>query len=65
MPKCTICGEKAEFLVKGTSDYYCEECAQEYFSDVKLLQTVEEQALQIKKMIAEAGNYEDDDNMHA
>lgn len=61
MPKCTICGEKAEYLVKGTSDYYCQECAEEYFADIKMLQTVEEQAKQIKKMIEEAGENLDED----
>jgi len=43
MPKkCIICGAEAKFLIKGTSDYYCDECAEENFSDISLLQTVEQ-----------------------
>ncbi len=61
MPKCVICGDKADFLVKGTSDYYCEECAKDCFSDLNLLQTVEQQAQQVKKLIEEAGLHEDEE----
>lgn len=57
--KCIICGDGASFLIKGTSDYYCEECAKESFSDLKLLQKVEEQAQKIKEMVEEATNSSD------
>ena len=49
--KCTICGEEARFGVKDTSDYYCEECAEENFGDVSLLVSVEEQAKKLKAAI--------------
>ena len=43
MPKkCIICGKEAKYLIKGTSDYYCDECAEENFADLSLLQKVEE-----------------------
>lgn len=51
--KCIICGEEAEFCVKGTSDYYCEECAEENFSDLTLLQKLEEEAKRLKEYIKE------------
>jgi hypothetical protein len=58
MPKkCIICGGTAKFLIKGTSDYYCEECAEESFSDLSLLQTVEDKA----KEESAAANEEIDD----
>ncbi len=52
MPKkCIICGKEAKFSIKDTSDYYCEECAVEQFSDVSLLVKIDEQAKKIKKLI--------------
>ena len=51
MVKCIICGEEAKFMIKDTSDYYCEECAKENFNDLELLQKVEEKARRIKEMI--------------
>ncbi len=54
MPKkCIICGKEARFYIKGTSDYYCEECAKEHFSDLSLLVGIEEQAEKIKKIVEE------------
>lgn len=45
MPKkCIICGAEAKYLIKGTSDYYCDECAEENFADISLLQKVEDKA---------------------
>jgi len=49
--KCIICGEEARFSIKGTSDFYCEECAKEHFDDIAVLVRVEEQAKKIKKLI--------------
>ena len=50
--KCTVCGEQeAKFVIKGTTNYYCEECAQEMFDDITVLQTVEEQANKLKKIV--------------
>lgn len=43
MPKkCIICGAEAKYCIKGTSDYYCDECAEENFADITLLQKVED-----------------------
>lgn len=49
--KCIICGMEAQFLIKDTSDYYCEECALEQFSDVSLLVKVEEKTKKIKELV--------------
>ena len=46
-----ICGEEAKFSIKGTSDFYCKECAEENFSDLSLLQKVEEEAQKLKELI--------------
>lgn len=35
--KCTICGDNANYSIKGSSDWYCKDCAIEYFGDVKHL----------------------------
>ena len=54
MPKkCIICGEEAKYSIKGTSDFYCDECARENFSDVSMLIAVEAQAKKIQKLIEE------------
>ena len=60
MRKCIICSAEASFLIKDSSDYYCEGCAKEYFSDLSLLQTVDEQAKFIKKAIEENIKVKDD-----
>ena len=51
--KCTICGEEAVYKIKDTSDYYCEECAKDYFSDLTLLVKVQEDVKKLKKIIEE------------
>ncbi|MBW2992146.1 hypothetical protein KY345_02920 [Candidatus Woesearchaeota archaeon] len=51
--KCIICGEEAEFCIKGTSDYYCKECAEESFNDISMLKNVEEEAQRLDKYIKE------------
>jgi Na+-translocating ferredoxin:NAD+ oxidoreductase RNF subunit RnfB len=52
MPKkCIICGEDALYLVKGTNNSYCENCASECFNDLSFLQHVEETAMQLKSII--------------
>lgn len=52
MPKkCIICGEEANYCIKGTNDYYCEECAIEHFGDLSMLVKVEEVAKRIKSMV--------------
>jgi len=49
--KCIICGEEAKFCIKGSSEYYCQECAEEHFADLSVLQKVEEEAKRLKKVI--------------
>jgi len=41
------------FCVKGTSSCYCEECAKDNFSDLDLLQKVEDWAQELKQAIKE------------
>ena len=49
--KCNICGKNAEFVIRGTSDYYCKEHAEEFFGDVSILESIEEQANNFKKAL--------------
>ncbi len=52
MPKkCIICNADAVYAIKDTSDYYCEECAEESFSDVALLMRVEDEAQKLKEFV--------------
>ncbi|MBU0459481.1 MAG: hypothetical protein KJ597_06960 [Nanoarchaeota archaeon] len=51
--KCIICSEEATHKIKDTSDYYCEECAKENFSDLDLLVTVEDEARKLKQILKE------------
>jgi hypothetical protein len=62
MPKkCIICGKPAKFLIKGTSDYYCEECAEENFAEISMLQTVEEKETEETNISAEETDEDADD----
>jgi hypothetical protein len=54
MKKCIVCGNVATLCVKDCSECYCDECADECFSDISLLQKVEDQAVKLKNMIDEA-----------
>jgi hypothetical protein len=49
--KCIICCEEAKFKIKDTSDYYCQECAEENFNDLNLLVTMEEEAKRLKEYL--------------
>ncbi len=50
--KCIICNEEAAvYKIKDTSDYYCQECAEENFSDVTDLIKVEEDAQRLKEYV--------------
>ena len=52
MPKkCIICGDEAVYRIKDTSDFYCTDCAVENFSDIDLLQKVEETVKKVKEDI--------------
>ena len=66
MPKkCIICGAEAKYLIKGTSDYYCDECAEENFADISLLQKVEDKLREEAEVAEEESDTEcefDDDS---
>ncbi len=49
--KCIICNVEAVYVIKDTSDYYCEECAEENFSDITMLVKVEDEAQKLKDFI--------------
>jgi hypothetical protein len=51
--KCIICGDEAKLQIKGTSDFYCDDCAAEQFDDLSVLVSVEEQAKRIKGLVDE------------
>jgi len=40
--KCTLCSAEARYMIKDSSEYYCDECALENFSDVGVLQPIED-----------------------
>ena len=60
--KCTICDSDAQFVVKGTSDFYCPPCAEENFGDVTLLVAIEEQAKALQQAVDEAAEQFDPDS---
>ncbi|MBR9683157.1 DUF5319 domain-containing protein [Candidatus Woesearchaeota archaeon] len=49
--KCIICSKEAEFKIKDCNEFYCEECAEEHFADLSLLQGIEEEARALKKVV--------------
>lgn len=49
--KCIVCNVEAAYKIKDTSDYYCQECAQENFADLSLLVKVEEEAQRLKAFV--------------
>ena len=52
MKKCNLCSNDAVFLVKETSEYYCEDCALENFSDIGALTRIDEEIELKKRKIA-------------
>ncbi len=58
--KCTICSKEGEYLIKGTSDAYCKECAEENFADLSYLVKVEEEAQRLKELIDEKTQEDED-----
>lgn len=67
MPKkCILCDKEAEYVMKGTNDGYCKECAEDNFGDVSYLVKAEKEANKIKELIKEKMDYDgpdpDDDN---
>tara|TARA_Y100000310_G_scaffold159075_1_gene158527 strand:- start:2569 stop:2787 length:219 start_codon:yes stop_codon:yes gene_type:complete len=59
--KCIVCDAEARYKIKDTSDYYCQECAEENFSDVEMLVTVEDEANRLKQFIKERLAHEPND----
>ena len=53
MKKCIICDIEAEYMIKDTSDYYCKDCAEGYFADLKMLLKLEEEAIKLKEVLKE------------
>jgi len=51
--KCIICNVEAVYKIKDTSDYYCQECAEENFADLNMLLKVEEEAQKLKQFLKE------------
>jgi hypothetical protein len=51
MRKCIICGKKAEFIIKNSSEAYCAVCAEEHFSDISYLQKIEEEAKKLESFV--------------
>lgn len=49
--KCIVCDAEAAYKIKDTSDYYCQECAQENFADLSLLVKLEEETQRLKEFI--------------
>ncbi|HLD00966.1 MAG TPA: hypothetical protein VJC39_04430 [Candidatus Nanoarchaeia archaeon] len=46
--KCIVCSAEARYKIKDTSDFYCQECAQENFSDLDMLLKIEEEVQRLK-----------------
>lgn len=38
--KCIICDDNARYVLKGTNDSYCKDCALEHFSDLGYLKKI-------------------------
>ncbi|PIN86007.1 hypothetical protein COV19_06655 [Candidatus Woesearchaeota archaeon CG10_big_fil_rev_8_21_14_0_10_44_13] len=51
--KCIICGQEAKFSIKDSSEFYCQDCAEEQFGDLDMLVKVEEEAQKLKAAIEE------------
>ncbi len=51
--RCIVCHAPAIYKIKDTSDYYCDDCAQENFADLTMLIKVEEEAQRLKAFIDE------------
>ena len=61
--KCIVCNDEAQFKIKDTSDYYCQQCAEENFNDLALLIKVEEEAQRLKAIINERLKNNDYENI--
>ena len=59
--KCILWGEAAVLRIKDTSDFYCQECAEDNFADISILVKVEDEAQRLKAIVDEKLNNLDDD----
>ena len=59
--KCILCGEASVLRIKDTSDFYCQECAEDNFADISILVKVEDEAQRLKAIVDEKLNNLDDD----
>ncbi len=63
MPKkCIICNQGAIFKIKDTPDFYCQECAEENFSDLSVLVKIEEEAQKLRQVLKEKVDDDESDN---
>jgi hypothetical protein len=53
MKVCIICGEKAVYSIKNSSETYCADCAEEQFNDTSYLQKIEAEARILHKIVKE------------
>ena len=58
--KCIICNGDATLFIKGTSEFYCENCAKENFDDLSYLEKLDSDKKK-KEMIEKAINKEEAD----
>ncbi len=49
--KCLVCNGNAEYMIKDSTDFYCESCATDYFADLDMLCKVEEEAQKLKEFL--------------
>ena len=61
--KCIICEDPAVYKIKDINDFYCEECAQDHFSDISMLLKVEEEAKLLKAAIEKKMAEQEDDGV--
>ncbi len=57
--KCIICGSDAKFCIKNSSEFYCQDCAEESFGDISMLMKVEEEADRLKAAIEEKTQFDE------
>ena len=51
--KCILCGKPAGYCIKGSSECYCKECAENQFGDLTYLVAVEEEAKKLRNVVEE------------
>ena len=49
--KCIVCDDEAKYKIKDSSDYYCQECAEENFNALDLLLKLDEEAQRLKDFL--------------